>query len=123
MFFVIFFLRAITRRQWVAVVLFVAIFSFPLTVGDPDPLVSVIPLIIALNVVTALVFLRRGLLTMTAAILTGSLLTNAPLTTDFSAWYSGYTIAMMIAILILAGWAFHTSLGGQKLFSGSLLED
>jgi hypothetical protein len=77
-------------------------------------LISIIPLIIALNVVTALVFLRRGLLTVTAAIFTGALLYNAPLTTDFSAWYSGYTIAMIIAVLILAGWAFHTSLGGRS---------
>ena len=28
-----------------------------------------------------------------------------------------------LAVLILTGWAFHTSLGGQKLFAGGLLDE
>ena len=60
---------------------------------------------------------------MATAIFVGTLLRSVPVTTDFSAWYGGYTIAVLVAVLALAGWAFHTSLGGQKLFAGGLLDE
>ena len=59
---------------------------------------------------------------MATAILVGGLIRAVPLTTDLSVWYAGYMITMIIIVLAIAGWAFHTSLGGQKLFTGDLLE-
>ena len=50
-------------------------------------------------------------------------LSIVPITTDFSAWYAGSSLAVLLAVLAIAGYAFHTSLGGQKLFAGKLLED
>jgi hypothetical protein len=46
-----------------------------------------------------------------------------PITPDFSAWYAGGTIFCLFvgAALILFG--FYTSLAGQPLFRGSLVDD
>jgi protein kinase-like protein len=46
-----------------------------------------------------------------------------PLTSDFSAWYSGVTIFALAIGLTVAIYGFFTSLGGQPLFRGSLLQD
>ena len=70
----------------------------------------------------AFICLRFGRLTFSVASSLG-FLGVVPVTTDFSAWYSGYTVAILVVVLALAGWAFHTSLGGQKLFEGGLLDE
>ena len=46
-----------------------------------------------------------------------------PITTDFAAWYAGSSLSVLLALLAFAGYAFHTALGGQKVFEGKLLED
>jgi hypothetical protein len=45
------------------------------------------------------------------------------LSAHFSAWYAGSTFFFLAALLALALYAFYTSLGGQKVFSGKLLEE
>jgi hypothetical protein len=46
-----------------------------------------------------------------------------PMTTDFNAWYAGSTAFGLAAALALALYGFRTSLAGQRLFSGSLVQD
>ncbi len=45
------------------------------------------------------------------------------LTTDFSAWYASNTIFALLLILGLSLYGFYTSLAGQSVFQGKLLED
>ena len=71
----------------------------------------------------AFICLRFGLLTFAVAGAFSFFLGAVHVTTSFSAWYSGYTIAILAAVLALAGWAFHTSLGGQELFAGGWLDE
>jgi hypothetical protein len=44
-------------------------------------------------------------------------------TTNLSAWYASNGLLAAGVLLALALYAFHTALGGQKLFSGKLLEE
>jgi hypothetical protein len=67
--------------------------------------------------------MRYGLVTVTSALLVSYALNNFPVTLNFSVWYAGTGLAPLVALLALAVFAFHTSLGGQKVFQGSLLED
>ena len=46
-----------------------------------------------------------------------------PLTTDFAAWYSGSAIFSLSVIAGLAIYGFYTSLAGQSVFQGKLLEE
>ncbi len=50
-------------------------------------------------------------------------MSNFPVALNFSMWYAGIGLAPLVAVLALAVFAFYTSLGGQKVFQGSLLED
>jgi hypothetical protein len=38
-----------------------------------------------------------------------------------SAWYFAGTAFVLAVAVALAGWAFHTSLGGRRLWKGDLL--
>jgi hypothetical protein len=46
-----------------------------------------------------------------------------PITTDLSAWYATSFILEAIFLLLVASYAFHTSLGGQPLLKRGLLEE
>ncbi|MBL8187953.1 MAG: serine/threonine protein kinase [Acidobacteria bacterium] len=46
-----------------------------------------------------------------------------PLTLDFSRWYAGNGLFAVGVMVALSGYGFYTSLGGQKVFAGKLLDE
>ena len=46
-----------------------------------------------------------------------------PMTLHFSAWYTNSALLLAGVVLALAIYAFHTTLGGQRVFTGKLLEE
>jgi len=69
------------------------------------------------------VLYRYGLLAAVATFFFAHLNLYYPITTELNAWYAtDFTIALVIC-LALAVYAFYISLGGQKVFSGKMLED
>lgn len=48
---------------------------------------------------------------------------STPLTSDISAFYAGYTAMTLVTLAALATYGYRTALGGQRLFSGRLIED
>jgi len=115
----LFLLRLLVRRDWLAVVLFALFYGAALYTGNWH--VSV--MYIVLNGFIAMVMTRYGLVALVVALCVGLALHTFPVTLNFSVWYAGIGLAPMVAVLALAVFAFYTSLGGQKLFRGSLLED
>jgi serine/threonine-protein kinase len=111
-FFLIFLLRAILRNQWAAGVAFALIFASP-TLAESHPLFN---MSIGFLVLFSLAFLvlRWGLLPLCAALLFANV-ANVP-EARMSAWYFGGTAFVLLTALALAAWAFHTSLGGRKLW-------
>jgi hypothetical protein len=123
LFFLLFLLRALTRRQWLAASIFVLLQVVPLLLDRSNPIISV-ALMCLLRVLTVIILLRFSLATLAISMFVWGLFDSVPITTSFSAWYGGYALAAQLAVLALAGYACHTSLGGQKLFAGkSFLED
>ena len=122
LFFLLFLLRALTRRQWLAASIFVLINLVPLLLDRSSPMI-IVPLACLSQALAVIVLLRFGLATLAIGIFVSGLFSSVPITTDFSAWYGGYTLAALLAVLALAGYACHTSLGGQKVFAGKLLEE
>ncbi len=53
--------------------------------------------------VTIFLLVRCGLVTAVVVMLTATIVFNAPLTLDFSAWYAGAAIAYALPLLVLAG--------------------
>jgi serine/threonine-protein kinase len=69
------------------------------------------------------VLYRSGLLAAVATFFFTHLMIYYPITTQLTAWYAtDFAIALLIC-LALAAYAFYTSLGGQKVFSGKMLEE
>ena len=121
-FFLLFLLRALTRRQWLAASIFVLINVVQDSLTPNDPLIAALFSCLYYTL-TVLILLRFGLVTLATGYFVNDLLFSVPPTPDFSIWYAGSALAVLLAVLALAGYAFHTSLGGQKLFTGKLLEE
>jgi predicted Ser/Thr protein kinase len=117
--FTIFLLRRLARRDWLAVALFGLVIATANYAGNWQ----VSAMSILANGLLAVVLTRYGLVAAVVALLALYTLNNFPVTLDFSVWYAGIGLTPLVAVLALAVFAFYTSLGGQKLFQGSLLED
>jgi hypothetical protein len=75
------------------------------------------------TVLILFVLYRFGLLAMCSGMFIAHLWVFYPMTTEFTAWYAtDFTIGLIIC-LALAGYGFYTSLAGQSVLSGRLLED
>ena len=69
------------------------------------------------------VMIRFGLLALVANFVVHIILQNFPLTTQWSAWYSGISLAGILLIAALVLYGFYTSLGGRPAFGGAVLEE
>jgi hypothetical protein len=66
---------------------------------------------------------RYGLLTLLSAQAFFHVWVFFPITTEFSAWYAGDFVLALVIFVALAAYGFYTSLGDQKVFRASLLQD
>ena len=110
----------LVRRNWlaVAVVLLLSMLPGLLSGSTPGAIVG-----LTFGSLSVLAFTRFGLLTLSTSTLIFFWLNSLPFTTNLSAWYAGISLFVMFIVTALAGYAFYTSLGGQKVFKGKLLED
>jgi hypothetical protein len=119
--FLLFLLRVLLRREWLAAVLFVLLLTAFFGLSSDSPLTWIFS---ALEGGTAyFILVRFGLLASTVQYTFAFVLELFPVTPQLSAWYSGIGIAGVILLLGFAAYAFHTSLGGRPMFQAKLLED
>jgi serine/threonine-protein kinase len=130
MFFLMFVLRVLLRKPWLAALAFVAIWTAlkvanwsPL-LGSWDPRQMAVFLSLQLLVYggAALVIVRFGLLPLATGIFIADILLNIPITLHLSAWYAGGTLFVILTVLALLGWSFYIAVAGQKLWSERLLD-
>jgi hypothetical protein len=107
-------LKVMLRKDWVAAVAFVAIFT-GLNAGGPYPAVT-IPAHVAIYAIAVLIVYRFGLVPLAVAIFTIDMLANVPFSADLSAWYMTSSILALLSVLALAGWGFYHSLGSLPLW-------
>ena len=119
---VLFLLRTLLRRQWLAAGICILIFPLINAQTGYLPTVSV-PLIVLYAAILVILVLRCGLVALIAAEIANYLLRAFPITLNFSAWYVGSGMVALVAVLAMAVYGFRTSLGGQKVFKGKLLEE
>jgi serine/threonine-protein kinase len=114
-------LRLLFRRSWPAVVvvsLVGAVINYP---GEGSLAVYAGFLAILLPLFWVML-IRFGLLSAVIWFSMGDLLTQLPMTFDFSAWYAGSCVPALILVFGVTFWAFRTSLAGRPLFRDTLLE-
>lgn len=105
----------VARAEWIAAVLFVAIYVGLRWLQSTHPIVD-IPTIFLVYSVLALIVLRFGLVPLAVGAFTVDMLGNVPLTADFSAWYMPSTTLALLSVVALAGWGFYHSLGGEPVW-------
>jgi hypothetical protein len=112
-FLILFLFRALFRREWIAGIAFAALFA-ALNLGDAShPWFNAgLSFVVLLGFAT--VFLRWGLLAGAAMLLFGNFFGIPP--ASASAWYFPQSMFLMGIAAAIVLWAFHTSLGGRKLW-------
>ena len=116
-FFLIFLLRVLLRKQWIAGAAFALIFS-ALSFTATHPLANFSVNFLILSAV-AVLFLRWGLLAATITFLLENV-TNVPMAGQASAWYVPATVFLFAVPAALALWSFKISLGSRRLFGEDL---
>jgi serine/threonine-protein kinase len=118
-FFILFVLRVLLRKDWLAAIVFVAMWVTLKCLGNDYPWI-VGPASTLVYSIAAIVVFRFGFVALAAGIFTADMLANVPLTLDFSAWYVSSALLPLLSVAALAVWGFYNALAGQKLWQGDL---
>lgn len=119
-FFILFLLRAILKKEWLVAAIFVVLAIIPGILFGLSPGVVIANVFFFLGIFFLAV--RYGLFAMVVAFWVSQILVQ-PLTVNLSAWYAPTSFAVVLVVLALAIYAFRTSLGEQRLFGEGLLQD
>jgi predicted Ser/Thr protein kinase len=114
-FFLLFGLRVLLRKEWIAAIVFVAIFVLSKTLQSSYPSVE-IPAEILVYAIAVLVVLRFGLVPLACGIFTVNMLANVPFSADWSSWYMPTSVLALLSVVFLAGWGFYHSLGEEPVW-------
>jgi hypothetical protein len=102
--FILFLLRALLRNEWAAAIAMVLLVTALTAAGSRFDPVAIVGILI-FSSLAVFVMLRFGLLALVANVVVFNILQNFPLTTQWSAWYSGIGLA---GILLIAGYTSGT---------------
>ena len=108
-------LRFLLRKEWLAAIVFVALFAVPRGISSSYIAIE-LPAQILVYAIAVLIVLRFGLVPLVTAIFTIDMTSGIPLSSDLSAWYMATSIPALLSVLAIAGWGFYHSLGGQPLW-------
>jgi hypothetical protein len=111
----------ILRRRWLAVGVAGLVLAL-LDISGENILVEV-PMVLALASLTILAATRFGIVALAASFLSRALLLSFPLTLDFSRWYSGRSLLVLLILTGLAVYGFRASLGGKPAFGAAALDE
>jgi hypothetical protein len=114
-FFLLFGLKVLLRKDWLAAIVFIAIFALPRSLASHYPSVE-LPAQLLVYAIAVVIVYRFGLVPLAVAILTVDLIANMAFTSDFSSWYISTSIVAVLSLLALAAWGFYHSVGGESLW-------
>ena len=118
-FFLLFLLRTLLRKDWLAALAFMGLFAFIGSAGSEELLKeAVFWFVIAGSVVFLL--LRFGLLAYAMGVFTVQILTEFPISRHISAWYAPSGVLAIVVIVALAIYGFRATLEGRPALAGLL---
>lgn len=122
MFFLLLLAVIILRSEWMAlgVVLIVTTWLGTLVAGGEA---REIPAAVLSGLILIFLLYRYGLLAVAVAVFFVHLWVFYPMTTELSAWYAIDFVIAAALLIALTAFACYTSMAGQRLFGGKLLED
>ena len=120
-FFMMFVLRVLLRKPWLAALAFVAIWMAIKLLGNPHWMMNG-PAYLVVYGVASFMVLRFGLITLATGIFVVDLLLSVPITTNPTSWYMSGSLLVLATVVAIALWGCFTALGGQKVFREQLFE-
>jgi protein kinase-like protein len=120
--FVLFLLRVVLRREWIAATGLAMILSAQIVFGnDLSPLQAlfVCPAVALLT----FTILRFGFLAATVALMISRWLFELPLPSNWQGWYAAMSTLVPLIVVALALYGFVIALAGKPIFGGNLLEE
>jgi predicted Ser/Thr protein kinase len=112
LFFLFFVVRLVLRKEWIAVVVTLALMAIPSLFGE-HPVEGVVEDFLIYGIALALL-LRFGLLALVIAFCMNNVLLAYPLTGHLTEWYAQPTIVVLTVITALAMFGFYTSTVGKS---------
>ena len=120
-FFILFLLRLVVKKDWIAAIVIVFLGAVTNTGGDYFWSTFLFSAVIWLSIY--LVLRRFGLLALVVGLVVQNTLVTFPMTTHLSRWYAGGAIAGILTVVAVALFAVYHALAGQPLFSTKALDD
>lgn len=120
-FFILFLLRLVLKKDWIAAIVIVFLGAVSNTGGDYFWSTFLFSVLIWLSIY--LVLRRFGLLALVVGLVVQNTLVALPMTTHLSRWYAWGAIAGMVITVGVALFAMYQALAGQPLFSTKALDD
>ena len=120
-FFVMFILRVLLRRPWVAAVAFTALWTGIKLQGSPRWMMEAPGYLFVYGVV-AFMILRFGFVTLATGIFVVDLLLNIPITTSPARWDMSGSLFVLATVVAMILWGGFIALGRQKLLGERLFE-
>ena len=122
--FLVLFFSLLLRRKWLGNIAAWLIITVPFSLGNIAEGIQLHWLAFGVLFSAWLVFMtaRFGVLAVVSAGFLG-LRAFYPLTSELSAWYAGDFVLFLVVLAALAIYGFYTSLAGQPLLKGKLLQD
>jgi len=121
LFMLLFLLRVLLRRQWLAALVFVSLLVFVDNGSGQYPstaaMVGATVLFGVIYTLFVVIMLRLGFFALitTLFVVNGTL--QLFLTLDFGQWYGQSSLMVIVLLSALAWWGFHLSLAGRPLFA------
>ena len=120
-FFFLFLLRLLVKKDWIAAIVFVLVAASTETGGDYPVVTFVASALLWLSIV--LVLKRFGLLALVVGLVIQNVLQVFPITSHLSRWYAPVGLAGIFVIAAVGIHGFYMSLGGKPLFSTAALDN
>jgi len=114
-FFLLFVLRLVLRKDWLAAIAFVAIFALPRGLSGSHVPIE-LPAEILVYAIAVLIVFRFGLIPLAVAIFTINMAANLPFSSDLTAWYMTDSLLALFSVVALAAWGFYHSIGGEMVW-------
>jgi hypothetical protein len=119
----LFLARVFLRKQWLAVGLTGLILTVLNLGSSGENFWVALPFALISVALSLFVLIRFGLLALYVFNVYSSLLTLLPVTLDFSRWYIGRSLLLLLVLIGLAVYGFRAALAGRAAFNIAGLED
>jgi predicted Ser/Thr protein kinase len=114
-FSLLFLLRVVLRNQWLGAAAFVTLLTVPVALQTEMLGLGILAGLVIYGL-AALVVLRYGLLALTMGFCVSGLI-GPPLSLHTGAWYFGNIAFLFGSAILIAAWAFYSSVGGRRFWS------